>query len=1215
MSQTREVCKAALFSAFRFCNSNRNFLYALAVLLIAPSLALAQADTGTLTGTVRDASGAVVPDAMVMVRNTATGATRTEQTGADGVYTFPALPPAPYEITISKTGFADYKAQTTITVGSHVTVDAALSVSQVSTTVEVVAVPAAEINTQTQEVSQIVAPEQIQNLPSLTRNPYDFVALAGNISGGDRTTSTNNPQLGTGGGQNVTSYRGVGYNINGQRSADTEVLLDGVENLNIFDNTIGLIIPQDAVQEFRVITNNFDAQYGRAAGGVVNVSTKSGTDNFHGDAWEFNRLAAYTANTFDNNASGTPKGQYTRNQFGYDIGGPIKKDKLFFYQSTEFLRVRSGASLLAYVPDPAFLKFTSPTVQSWFAKYGGSTPAPVSVLTEGDLAAFGSTVVNPTGPFATAVPASTPVMDLVNYIAPEDAGGDLPQNSYFMTARLDYNWTDKTQGFFRYGRESLATLSGALFASPYPQFNVGETIYNNNFLLSVNHTFSSNLLAVTKLSFFRDDEAEQYNTALDQNPTLFLTAANSGSTILNGEPVQLPGFFDYNVATGGLPFGGPQNTIQLNEDISWTHGKHSMKFGGQYNYIQLNRGYGAYNQALEAFGPNGSLAGGFDNFVTGTLSLFQKAVNPAGAFPCDVGAYSGISTLTPAEGNIITPTNAAGQNCAVNYPLTTPSFNRSDRYNDWAIYAEGSWRVTPRFTFNYGLRYEHFGVQHNNDPNLDSNFYYGPGTNYFQQVANGKVLTVPNSPIGGLWKPRWGTAGPRIGFAYDIFGNGKTVLRGGYGITYDRNFGNVTFNVIQNPPNNASLTATNVPLTLSAVGPFGAPTCPTLPVTPCGLPPSSPRDIDQNIQVESVQFWGVTLEHQLGTKASLELDYNGSHGVHLYDIVNINEIGAAQAFEGLPVVTSDPNNPACTPATPCLTRPNQSFTGINNRGTNAFSHYNALNVRFSTQELGHTGLFILSNYTWAHSLDNLSTTFSESLAQFNLGFMNPGNPWLDYGNSDYDIRHRLALSMIWTEPFLKGAHGVLKEAGSGWSLEPIFSARTGVPFSVWDPTNTLNSFEGAGVPRYVPAGPISGTHSGTAVDTGSPNLFNILTLPGAISFGNPALLGISDFGPYPSNMTSRGEFYGPGAWDFDLALSKLFTLTERFSLEFRAEAFDIFNHVNLYVIGTQFVGAPNAPAAGPINIQGKFGGLGVGNSEGANHDERRFGQFALRLHF
>jgi outer membrane receptor protein involved in Fe transport len=1188
--------------------ANTKLLYLLAVLVLLPGVAFAQADTGTIAGTVRDASGGAVADAAVAAKNTATSAQRTVQSGTDGVFTIPALAPALYELTISKTGFTGYKAQATVTVGSHVTLDAQLEVSGVSTTLEVVAGVggAAEINTQSQEVSQIITPEQVENLPSLTRNPYDFVALAGNVSGGDRTTSTNNPQLGTGGGQNLTSYRGVGYSINGQRSADTEILLDGAENINIFDNTIGLIVPQDAVQEFRVITNNFDAQYGRAAGGIVNVSTKSGTNNFHGDAWEFNRLAAYTANTFDNNASGVPKGQYTRNQFGYDVGGPIKKDKLFFYQSTEWLRVRSAASLLAYVPDPAFLSLTAPVVQNWFKLYGPQTFTPVSVLTKGNP----NLPFNAAGPFAAAVPAGTPVFDLVNYTAPQDAGGDLPQNTYFLTARLDYNWTQNTQLFFRYGRESLATLSGASFASPYSQYNVGETIYNNNFLLSASHTFSSNLLSVTKLSFFREDEANQYNTALDQTPTLFLDAANSGSVIVNGQPVQLPGFYDYNVATGGLPFGGPQNTIQIDEDLSWIHSKHTMKYGGQYNYIQLNRGYGAYNQAIEAFGSNSDVPGGLDNFVTGTLNLFQKAVNPAGAFPCDAGAYFGIS-----RGNLITPTNAAGQNCIVSYPLTTPNFNRSDRYNDWAIYAEDSWRVTPKLTFNYGLRYEHFGVQHNNNADLDSNFYYGSGSNFFQQVKNGSVLTVPNSPIKELWKPRWGTAAPRIGFAYDIFGNGKTVLRGGYGITYARNFGNVTFNIVQNPPNNATLTASGVPLTTSNVGTFAG-TCPTLPATPCGLPPSSPRDIDQNIQVAATNFWGMTLERQMGSKAALSLQYNGAHGVHLYDINNINEIGGGQVYLGEPLVTVDPNNPACSATVtattgPCLTRPNQAFTAINNRGTQGFNHYNALNVNFSTQELGRTGLSILTNYTWAHTMDNLSTTFSETSAQFDLGFLDPRNPWLDYGNADYDVRHRLSLVMTWTEPFLKSGRGVTRQVAGGWSISPIFTARTGIPFSVWDFSNSLNSFEGAGIPRYVPTGPIPSLSTGAAVDSGSHNLFNILNLPAANSY--TGLLGISDFGPYPAAMTTRGEFRGPGAWDLDVALSKMFVLTERFSLEFRAEAYDIMNHANLYVVaGTAFVPSANAPVT---TIQGKFGGLGVGNAEGANHDERRFGQFALRLHF
>jgi hypothetical protein len=328
----------------------------------------------------------------------------------------------------------------------------------------------------------------------------------------------------------------------------------------------------------------------------------------------------------------------------------------------------------------------------------------------------------------------------------------------------------------------------------------------------------------------------------------------------------------------------------------------------------------------------------------------------------------------------------------------------------------------------------------------------------------------------------------------------------------------------------------------------------------------------------------------------------------LYDIKNINEIGGGQVYLGEPVVTSDTNNAACTMTSLCLTRPNQHYTSINNRGNDGFSHYNSLNVHFQAQEIRHTGLFILANYTWAHALDNLSTTFSESSSEFNLGYLDPRNPALDFGNADFDVRNRFVLSMIWTEPYLKDSHGLLKQVGSGWSLSPIFTARTGIPFSVWDSTNALQS-----IPRYVPTATISGYSVGSGISTSTPNLFNLLTLPAANSFSNPSLGGISDFGPYPANMTVRNVFRGPGAYNFDLVVSKTFPVTERLKLEFRAEGFDIFNHANMYVV-TSGADAANF-SGGPIILQGKKGGLGIGNAEGAQHDERRFGQFALRAIF
>ena len=301
------------------------------ILALGFHTAWAQTNTGTISGTVRDSVGAVVPETRVTVRNVATATERTAQTDGTGGYAVPGLTPGLYDVTMLKSGFADYTVRAEVSVGSVVTVSAQLSLSKVTSLIEVVGASGTGIDTQSQEVSQLITPEQVENLPSLTRNPYDFIALSGNVSGGDRGLANGNPQL-TGAGQNGYD-RGLGFSINGQRSSGVEILLDGAENSNIFDTTVGILIPQDAMQEFRVITNNFDAKYGRASGGIVNVVTKSGTNAFHGGAWEYNRLSAYTANTFDNDSNGVPKGKYTRNQFGYEVGGPVAKNKLFFYQA------------------------------------------------------------------------------------------------------------------------------------------------------------------------------------------------------------------------------------------------------------------------------------------------------------------------------------------------------------------------------------------------------------------------------------------------------------------------------------------------------------------------------------------------------------------------------------------------------------------------------------------------------------------------------------------------------------------------------------------------------------------------------------------------------------------------------------------------------------------------------------------------------------------
>jgi hypothetical protein len=388
-----------------------------------------------------------------------------------------------------------------------------------------------------------------------------------------------------------------------------------------------------------------------------------------------------------------------------------------------------------------------------------------------------------------------------------------------------------------------------------------------------------------------------------------------------------------------------------------------------------------------------------------------------------------------------------------------------------------------------------------------------------------------------------------------------------------------------------------------------------------------------HINTAQTQFWSLALQREVARNTLLELDYSGAHGVHLYDLENVNQVGAANLYLG-----QNPEDPACagegTPNGPggnpiCLVRPNQQYSAINRRGSSGSSSYQALNVKFQTQNIHTTGLTLVANYTWAHALDDLSSTFGDDAQGGSglvgpLGYTNALTPLLDWGNSNYDVRHRVVISPIWETPWFKSGAGWKTQVLGGWTISSIFTAHTGIPFSVFDYTNSFNFYTPF---RLIPATPITSFHTGAAVPSGDPascpdpNLrcqFTVMTMPVPASSAplDPAL-GISDFGPYPANMTRRNAFRGPGAWNDDLAIAKDFRLTERFRLQFRAEAFDVLNHHNLYIyIGDQAYFGPSAKTGlyTPLTVTAFKGGLGS-LALGGNHDERRFGQFSLRLIF
>ncbi len=1157
---------------------------ALLALALTAALAMGQVTTGTLQGTITDPSGAVVPNAKVTAVNASTQFSRSATTNPDGTYTLPGLPPGTYDVTIQAGNFASQKRRVDVTVGSRNGLDVPLALSSAGTVVEVVGESGTTVNTIDQQESSVVSAQQVANLPTLTRDPYALVATASNVN--------QDSQAGTG------DARGAGFSINGQRSASTDIMLDGVENVDQFTATVGQTVPQDSVQEFRVVTNGMTAEYGRAAGGVVNVATKSGTNSFHGSAYEYNRISALAGNTYDNAANGVAKSVFTRNQFGGSLGGPIIKNKLFFFDNVEWLRVRSSAPQITEVPDPAFIALANANTKSFFTSFGKLRPDLRSAgapLTQAQVVA----AAGGASPLFAAIPAGTPIFDVVQYNAPTDAGGGNPQNTLMDVARVDFNFTDKTQMFARYSIFDERDFPGVINTSPYVGFETGQTNYDQNVMLSVTHTFGNNLLSNTRLVWSRLNNVQPLGTA-PVGPTLYMS--NARAVRIGSHHVAFPGYNEYTPGSA-IPFGGPQNLGEIYEDISLVHRAHTFRFGGQYIRTQDNRAFGAYEEAVEALSTT-SNSQALDNFLSGNLALFQAAVFPQGKFPCTFNLATGTRTVTPA--------------CTVNLPVGPPSFSRSNLYNDGAVYAQDTWKVSPQLTLDLGLRWEYYGVQHNRNPNLDSNFYYGPGATIFDQIRTGFVALAPQSPIGGLWKPRYHNFGPRIGFALDPFANGRWALRGGYGISYERNFNNVTYNVIQNPPNYAvlSLQPTDVagviPVTPNNAGPLAG------NVGTAILGRTSLRNVDQNIKTAYAEQWNLTVEHQLANNAVVSVGYNGSRGIHQYSISNTNDNGFAPLYLG------DTKNLRLDP----------QYSNINNRGSLGDSWYNAL-------VLGLRGnifrdLQMTANYTWSHSIDTLSSTFSDEVQNNGLGYLDPFNPSLDKASSDYDARHRVAVSLVWTLPGTRSASKFIANTIGGFQFAPIFTFHTGYPFTVFDCTNSAAAYN---CPRANVTGPYGIQGSTSGGDTGG-NLYNYLAVPAAVGqytgptvipgtttpFPNvglgagiggstlPICTGLEGKGcSYPSNMLHRNAFVAPQVWNWDLGVYKNFKITERVALQLRGEFFDILNHKNFYVLGFGAGGADvsslGTNAAGQPLIQAKKGGYGN------PFDERRHTQLAVRITF
>jgi outer membrane receptor protein involved in Fe transport len=1081
---------------------------ALAVSLALAAGAAAQTETGRITGIVTDATGGILPGVTVTAKAVGTGATRELTTDSAGQYVFANLPPGPYEITANLAEFNPGNQKVTVTVGGAFNVDLKMDVAGTKENVNVVAeIP--RINVTNSEVSTTITEAQIRELPTITRNVYDLVAVAGNVSGGKVAD----------GEEWTTTTRGTGYNINGQRASGTNILLDGSANNNEFDTTVGQNVPLDSVQEFSVVTSNFSAQYGRATGGIVNVLTKSGTNSFRGTGYDFYRSDSLATNTFDNKANDIEKGEFKRHQLGFSIGGPIRRDKMHFFSNLEYIRVRSADTLISWVPTPQFIAASAQPTKDFFAAYGGSPNVGGTVLTRGDV----SGIINATGTGAfQSLPANLPVFARVEKSLPIDAGGGDPQNDYQWVSRVDFTISNNMQMYVRYAWQNQEAEVGTNSSSPYNGFDTGYLNKNHNILASLTKVYGSTFTTQTKVVWNRLLGDQPLNG--DYQPTLYMNPTTPVS--LQGYNIAFPGYLPFNPGSA-IPFGGPQQLLQLYQDQTWIRGKHDIRFGGSYVHIADDRTFGAYANAVEALNTTSAALPALDNFVLGQLRRFQTAINAEG--------YPGGTYTTP---------------------VSLPSFTSFNRYNEFALYANDNWSLGNRLTVNLGLRYEYYGPQTKSDPKFDSNFYYGDPNvsvntsspaDIVRGIATGAPLPTDESPIGALWKSDWNNWAPRLGFAWDVTGDGRTSVRGGYGMSYERNFGNVTYNVLFNPPKylvasiDAGVDVASMPIFVDNAGPFGG----VAGVTKT-IPGGSLRHVDQNIETAYAHFYGLSLQKQIGQAMTGSIDYTGSTGRKLYDLADPNKPGAALIYTGTGTANS---------------RPNPNFTAFNTRGNRGESQYHGVTFGLDMRQLANSGVQFSAKYTLSTTHDNLSTTFSDDgNNNYNLGYLDAFDPMLDWGYAQFDSRHRLAISGVWVLPFGRGSEGVAKALFADWQLNWIFTARTGYPFTVWDCTNGAFYCMRAENPDGVK---LSAT-DGPATD--NPNEFSLIDLAPLVahagSYVNP-ITGNSDFGPYPADMTERDAVRGPGYWNVDFGLSKRVRFGTN-AVQFRIEAYNVFNHANMF---------------------------------------------------